>query len=71
MAKHSSFRNLIALEACRNFFLLAGISLESREAQPAKLPASDVSAWREELVQATELAHPDTERSFPDACLED
>jgi len=34
MAKHSSFKNLVALETCQNFFLIAGISTEASLNEP-------------------------------------
>jgi hypothetical protein len=34
MARHSSFENLVALETCQNFFLIAGLSTEFPSHEP-------------------------------------
>jgi len=59
MAKHSSFKNLVALEACQNFFLIAGISPNSSpdEAWPQNSDALDLSPSPEDSVQTDSPPH--------------
>lgn len=73
MAKHSSFKNLVALEACQNFFLIAEISGGAlpNESELVKPSGSDPSSWQEGSVQITDLPKLKNERSFPDSPLED
>ena len=62
MARHSSFKNLIALETCQNFFLIAGLPTEltSNESEPEHSPVStDYSTEAEGAIHG--LPHPETE----------
>ena len=61
MAKHSSFKNLVALEACQNFFLISGISTNSfSDATQAQDPAtSDNSPLSENSGRGDSPQHQD------------
>jgi len=59
MARHSSFNNLVALEACRNFFLIAGLSngFPVEESQPAQSePALGISPSEHGIPVSIELS---------------
>jgi hypothetical protein len=62
MAKHSSFKNLVALEACQNFFLIAGMSASpSPDETWPETPTADLTLNENTIATSPRPVDPPTE----------